>query len=212
MILKISCKTKTVITVTAWLAPVAEQLVAKNTIDQIWPNLHWLDPNVVNKLSLLFRCVFAPEKWTWTRYSIYVLADGAVYTATSVHFTLPPADRQDGCDIFNPFIRNVFYYFYFALLSPCCLAHQDRPATIFRSSELFTFSWQMHCFNFPSLERIIVDVHCSGLCVIWFTEYVNRSSGLEKYKWSEFIIMCCVACSWKSLKRWENNSACIYLL
>lgn len=112
MILKISCKTKAVITVTAWLAPVAEQLVAKNTIDQIWPNLHWLEPNVVNKLSLLFRCVFAPEKWTWTRYSIYVLADGAVYTATSVHFTLPPADRQDGCDIFNPFIRNVFYYFY----------------------------------------------------------------------------------------------------
>ncbi len=125
MILKIACKTKAVITITAWLAPVAEQLVAKNTKDQIWPNLHWLEPNFVNKLSLLFRCVCAPEKWTWTRYSIYVLANGAVYTGNicALHFT---TCRQTRWEWLKPHLSCYFTHFYFALLSPCCLAHQDR--------------------------------------------------------------------------------------
>lgn len=109
----------------------------------------------------------------------------------ALHFT---TCRQTRWVWLRPHLSCYFTHFYFALLSPCCLAHQDKPATIFGSTELFTFSWQMHCFKFPSPERKIVYVHCSGLCVKWFTEYVNRSSGLEKYEWSEFIIMywCCV--------------------
>ncbi len=189
MILKIACKTKAVITITAWLAPVAEQLVAKNTIDQIWPNLHWLEPNFVNKLSLLFRCVCAPEKWTWTRYSIYVLANGAVYTATSVHFTLPPADRQDGSD-WNLIYHATLHIFTLHYYLPVVWLIRTDGSYIFGFSELFMFSWQMHCFKFPSPERKIVYVHCSGLCVKLFTEYVNRSSGLEKHEWSELMYWC----------------------
>lgn len=57
----------------------------------------------------------------------------------------------------------------------------------------------MQGFNFPSLERIIVDVHCSGLFVIWFTAYVNRSSGPEKINDQNSLFCTSVVCSCKSL-------------
>ncbi len=124
MILKIACKTKAVITITAWLAPVAEQLVAKNTIDQIWPNLHWLEPNFVNKLSLLFRCVCP---WKMNMNKILHLRAGqwsCVHgNICALHFT---TCRQTRWEWLKPHLSCYFTHFYFALLSPCCLAHQDR--------------------------------------------------------------------------------------
>lgn len=165
----------------------------------------------MNKLSLLFRCVFVPEKWTWTRYSIYVLANGAVYTATSVHFTLPPADRQDGCDwdlICHATLHIFTLHYYLPVvwlirtnLQPF-LGLQNSSRSVDKCIALNFHHWRgklFMCIALVSVSNGSLNMLTGQ--VVW--KNMNDQNSLSCTG---------VACSWKSLKRWDNNSACIHRL